>query len=600
MKRISIVLFFITSIPAAWAQAPKWSTTGNAAASGDFLGTTNNEPLLLKTNNTTVAKFHTNGNLTLNNYSGSGTAFMLLNGNGLVTRYNFSGNATDVFTGAGTFAPLSSIAGWQFSGLDLNCTAGGNVGIGTFSPAYKLDVNGDIRSSGKLIASGLEIVDDVKADTVKSHRMISVNNNLMLESAASSEFFATTGNLFIQCRTGIAGNTYINAGVSGNVGIGANVAQYKLDVTGQMRVTDKILTQRITPLPGDTFVMMGDSTIFIGTANNIWSSTTGTRKGLGIGNGSTYAKGLNALALGYRSFAFGNGSVTLGSMVSTQPTANNSIVIGSGILSTLAPLTASVPQTLSVGFNSDRPTLYVTPSAGAGTVGKVGIGTTDPAALLQVGDGAYGITMGEVKNQSPNFNTAYLGFNLSRNPSSGQWQSRDDVLNFGGVLFLTDANGKLRIINMPANGGNGTATYTESQILDNARLTIDADGRVIIGKEQILSGLHANSFTKLTVDGKIVAKEVWVTLDGWADDVFEAGYKLMPIPELDSYIQTNGHLPGVPTTKDILANGSDLGKNDAILLRKVEELTLYMLELKKENQVMAGRLRKLETDAAQH
>jgi hypothetical protein len=104
---------------------------------------------------------------------------------------------------------------------------------------------------------------------------------------------------------------------------------------------------------------------------------------------------------------------------------------------------------------------------------------------------------------------------------------------------------------------------------------------VQIGAEQVSSGPHANY--KLSVDGKLVAREMVVTTDEdyWSDFVFEKDYFLRPLSEVERFIALNRHLPDVPSGKEVLKNGQDLGRMDAILLRKIEELTLYVIELEK-------------------
>jgi hypothetical protein len=87
---------------------------------------------------------------------------------------------------------------------------------------------------------------------------------------------------------------------------------------------------------------------------------------------------------------------------------------------------------------------------------------------------------------------------------------------------------------------------------------------------------------RLGVDGKLIAKEVIVTLQNWADFVFDKTYKLMPLNELENFYKENHHLPEVPSTKEIIENGNDLGKTDALLLQKIEELTLYIVEQQKQ------------------
>jgi len=108
----------------------------------------------------------------------------------------------------------------------------------------------------------------------------------------------------------------------------------------------------------------------------------------------------------------------------------------------------------------------------------------------------------------------------------------------------------------------------------------------------------APSDAQLAVNGRIYATSVKVELpDGagcFPDYVFEAHYKLRPLLELESYIKFNKHLPDVPSATQVEANGIDIAEMDAILLRKVEELTLYMIELKKENAQLVQEIEALK------
>jgi len=83
------------------------------------------------------------------------------------------------------------------------------------------------------------------------------------------------------------------------------------------------------------------------------------------------------------------------------------------------------------------------------------------------------------------------------------------------------------------------------------------------------------------IDGKLLVKDLEVNPDVYADDVFTKGYKLMSIQELEKYINTNHHLPSVPTEAEVKEKGMNVGDMNVILLRKVEELTKYVLELNK-------------------
>lgn len=90
---------------------------------------------------------------------------------------------------------------------------------------------------------------------------------------------------------------------------------------------------------------------------------------------------------------------------------------------------------------------------------------------------------------------------------------------------------------------------------------------------------------KLTVKGKIHALEVNVDINVPGPDyVFDKSYKLPALHEVESYIRQNKHLPEVPSASEIKENGIMVGENSMLLLKKIEELTLYVIELKKENE----------------
>lgn len=87
---------------------------------------------------------------------------------------------------------------------------------------------------------------------------------------------------------------------------------------------------------------------------------------------------------------------------------------------------------------------------------------------------------------------------------------------------------------------------------------------------------------KLAVNGVVGARKLKVTQETWADYVFDKDYKLPTLEEVERFIKKNKHLPGVPSSADIIANGLDVGGNQEVLLKKIEELTLYLLLVNKE------------------
>ncbi len=110
-------------------------------------------------------------------------------------------------------------------------------------------------------------------------------------------------------------------------------------------------------------------------------------------------------------------------------------------------------------------------------------------------------------------------------------------------------------------------------------------------------GIGTTNFAdaKLSVAGNIRAKEVKVTVNGWSDYVFAKDYRLRPLSEVKAYIDQFGHLPEVPSAKEVEKDGLELGQMEATLLKKIEELTLYLLELKQANEELQQKVSKLET-----
>lgn len=106
----------------------------------------------------------------------------------------------------------------------------------------------------------------------------------------------------------------------------------------------------------------------------------------------------------------------------------------------------------------------------------------------------------------------------------------------------------------------------------------------------------SNPTQKLSVAGTILAKKVKVSVakENWPDYVFDSTYQLRTLEQVDTYIQQNKHLPDVSSAESVAKNGLDVTANQAELLKKVEELTLYMIEQNKQIKEQEERIKKLE------
>jgi hypothetical protein len=147
-----------------------------------------------------------------------------------------------------------------------------------------------------------------------------------------------------------------------------------------------------------------------------------------------------------------------------------------------------------------------------------------------------------------------------------------------------DVNGTAKAANATITGATNTNSLkvTQNAIIDGKTTT---NSLKVTQNAIIDSTLTANLLkaAKLQITSLICAKEVKVQNDlCWPDYVFNKDYKLQPLNELEQFITENQHLPNVPSAADVEENGVELGEMNALLLQKVEELTLYILDLQKQ------------------
>ncbi|WP_343522283.1 hypothetical protein [Pedobacter sp.] len=121
---------------------------------------------------------------------------------------------------------------------------------------------------------------------------------------------------------------------------------------------------------------------------------------------------------------------------------------------------------------------------------------------------------------------------------------------------------------------NGAIVTIYNTIRDNAH-TYVGNLNVIDGSVGIGTDIPSE---KLTVNGKIKANEIRVDGQGAPDYVFEDSYRKLSLPEIEQYIKINKHLPEIPSAKVLEMEGMAIGEMNRLLLKKIEELTLHLIE----------------------
>jgi hypothetical protein len=116
-------------------------------------------------------------------------------------------------------------------------------------------------------------------------------------------------------------------------------------------------------------------------------------------------------------------------------------------------------------------------------------------------------------------------------------------------------------------------------VLNNSIQTflVYSDGHTLIG--DLFNTNHADA--KLTVNGKIVSKSLYCTMQNWADEVFENDYVLPSLASVEAYYKKFKHLPEIPSEQEVLEKGIDVAEMNRLLLKKIEEMTIILVEQEK-------------------
>ena len=329
-------------------------------------------------------------------------------------------------------------------------------------------------------------------------------------------------------------------------------------------------------------VLIQGSRLDIGSGNEFGSYYSGA---IGLQN---FAAGANSLVIGYKdtipdgstnsfaagghnringinSFAIGGnvkalGSLTVGIGYFLKARNENNFVMGCGIQGNNTNpnlfLENTNPYSMMIGFHSTKPTLTIGPSPNDYPTGE----HFDLTGKVAIGD----VPVPEI--------AAKLHIRSDEGEDAGVFLEPQDTTTNNTFIHLRDESHGILVDNA------GDMTISAS---DNA-MNLQSSNITLTGKVGINIENESETYA-FAVNGGILTNEVFIkNVNEWYDNVFSKDYKLLPLNELRHYINDYGHLPEVPSETTVTNEGYNMSEMQGLLLKKIEELTLYTLKQQEE------------------
>ena len=253
----------------------------------------------------------------------------------------------------------------------------------------------------------------------------------------------------------------------------------------------------------------------------------------------------------------------------------------------VSPSALFISDNYRVGIGTKEPQAKLDVAGSAVIADNLGVGTNAPVQKLHVENG--NILIGS-NIHTADFEKKALVFGVTGvqpSPPASKWgiervgAGSEHGLNFWKYGYYA-----------PAKDGDDTRGMEYRTVMffddsdnvgigtDKPQAKLDVNGTFKAQSANITGKLTAN---KIRVENMLSAKEIKVELaNPWPDYVFGKDYNLMPLQELEQFVNKNQHLPNVPTATSVEANGVNVGEMNAILLQKMEEMTLYIIALQKQ------------------
>jgi len=375
----------------------------------------------------------------------------------------------------------------------------------------------------------------------------------------------------------------------------------------------------------DVYIPTGYNAEFLLTYYSGWRHLSSSQSAIGIGNWQTMG---NAGTNPSNDFIGTTDATGLTIKTSDTPriqiSADGNVGIGSDPLSnqmlraesSRLQITGHFHNTeAELGNNGSSVAVYGSNLSGTNGANYGGLFESNGFNSSSLGDN---IGIAAIANSSPNQNIGLLarGTDLAAHFDLGKVLIDENlgigIMPFSNTRLLVDKPANLysaATFNFPLDGDLNSVIIGKklSPSEDMAGLWIDventydsiaiwAKGKAFILNDLSVGGGYVPPGYTMAVDGKVIAEEVRVqnSLD-WPDYVFADHYPLRSIQEVEAFIQNNKHLPEVPSAKNVEVEGIMLGEMQATLLKKIEELTLYLISQQKEIEELKVQVSLLKT-----
>lgn len=515
---------------------------------------------------------------------------------------------------------------WTTSGTNIYNSNTGNVGIGTSSPTSKLHVAGNALFNG--------------TNPILQLQQAGVNAGYIQISGDDLRIGTNSGNSAGKMVVRMDGTDRIFIDSIGQVGIGRSTPIYDLDINGNARIhststsTKSVLNMYANPYL--SFDATGFGSSYISFSN--WTSLGGgnydfnSKFKIEFDGGAAERLKFQHVDYDYQLVLTKTGRVGIGEAAPAeklQVNGNQLLEAAHPILKLKTTSLAAATAEADIEFNGPssnlasirytNSSLVMTGRNGAFNDlvlnnGNVGIGIGTPTEKLQLVGGNMLMTSSNpmIQMQQGSIDKGFIQLNgddFRIGCNSSNINGKFVVRTAAGDQFFVDNAGYVGIgvtglgaeakvhvgtglgVSLTQNGylmlGNSSGSNMVFDINEIQTRTNGAAASMILqrsGGTVRIGGTAVPSGYKFAVDGKVICEELKVKLvsSGWPDYVFGDNYTLPTLKEVEKYIQQNKHLPNIPSATEIEKNGIEVGDMQKRMMEKIEQMTLYILQLQKQ------------------